>query len=87
MKIVKGACVKMPDGRIGRARGLDKKLRKWKIRVKRSTSNSHEFIYVKGSELVVVDCPKGWMSIIGYNNYVKVTLFKMKEREKLNRTG
>ena len=81
MPLAIGACVKIPDGRIGRVREYNNKL--WKVRVKRNTSDSHTFMYFTTSELRVVKCPDGWMSVDGYNNYVKKTLKKMRERKKL----
>jgi hypothetical protein len=78
MKIKQGDCVKIPDGRYGRVR--DYSNGKWRVRVKRKTSNSHQFMYYKSSQLRVVSCPKGWMSIKGYNSYVRKTLSKMKRR-------
>jgi len=80
MTISQGICVKIPDGRIGRVREFDKQKKKWKVRVKRSTSNTHQFLYFTKVELTVVSCPSGWMSVDGYNNYVKITLQKMKQR-------
>lgn len=79
MNIRVGCCVKLNDRRIGRVRektstGL------WKVRVKRFTSDTHQFLYLKRNEMKVVKCPQGWMSIDGYNRYVKKTLAKMKER-------
>ena len=81
MKIKPGFCVKLPDGRIGRARnknlsGL------WKIRVRRFTSNTHQFLYYKSKELTVIPCPSGWMSVDGYNRYLRKTLAKMRSRNK-----
>jgi hypothetical protein len=76
--ILLGDCVKIPDGRIGRVRA--KKGTLWEIRVKRITSDTHMFILYKSSELKVVDCPIGWMSRNGYNNYLKKTLKKMSKR-------
>lgn len=79
MSIKPGICVKLPDKRIGRVRAKNKK-GEWQVRLKRKTSESHQFLYFKPSELKVVDCPKGWMSVEGYNNYLKKTLAKMKQR-------
>lgn len=73
-----GDCVKIPDGRIGRVRA--KKGNLWEIRVRRTTSDTHAFILFKSSELKIVDCPVGWMSRDGYNNYLKKTLKKMSKR-------
>lgn len=71
-KIKKGMCVKIPDGRIGRVR--DYSARKWRVRVKRTTSNSHVFMRFNSADLIIVDCPPGWMSVDGYNNYIKKTV-------------
>lgn len=73
-----GECVKIPDGRIGRVR--EKLKEGYKIRVKRKNSNTHQFLIFQGKELERVDCPKGWMSVEGYNRYLKTTLQKMRER-------
>ena len=72
-----GDCVKLPDGRIGRVREVKEKI---KIRVRRKTSNTHQFLYFEKNELQKVDCPKGWMSPEGYKRYLKVTLEKMRKR-------
>ncbi len=78
-KISPGKCVRIPDGRIGRVRDLhDDGL--WRIRVKRTTSNTNQFLYFKASQLKLVTCPQGWMGEEGYNNYVKKTLAKMNLR-------
>jgi hypothetical protein len=69
MLIQKGSCVRIPDKRVGRVR--EKINGKWKIRVRRKTSMSHEFLYFKPSELKSIPCPKGWMSIQGYNDYIR----------------
>jgi len=75
-----GMCVKVPDGRIGRVRA--KVRSQYKIRVRRKTSNSHQFLFFSAKELVAVACPVGWMSPAGYNRYVKKTLQKMQQRAK-----
>lgn len=73
-----GECVKIPDGRIGRVR--EKIGSKYKIRVMRKTSRTHQFLFFASKALKAVPCPKGWMSREGYNNYIKKTLSKMKRR-------
>ncbi len=78
--IVIGGCVKIPDGRIARVRERIKN--QYKVRVRRKTSLSHQFLYFNAKELKPVDCPKGWMSVEGYKRYLKATLAKMKTREK-----
>lgn len=75
-----GGCVEIPDGRIGRVR--EKVNNQYKVRVRRKTSASHQFLSFDANDLKPVDCPKGWMSIEGYKRYLKVTLLKMKERQK-----
>ncbi len=78
--IHKGDCVTIPDGRIGRVR--DVQGNKYKVRVRRKISKTHQFLIFSSSDLQVVACPKGWMSPEGYNKYITTTLAKMKEREK-----
>ena len=75
-----GDCVQVPDGRIGRVRLLEKE--RVKVRLMRTTSHTHQFIWYKQSDLKAVACPKGWMSPEGYNRYLKITLEKMKARKK-----
>lgn len=82
MSIKPGSCVKIPDGRIGRTRNKEQQ-GKWRVRVKRKTSDTRQFLYFNSSELKVIDCPQGWMSVKGYNSYLKQTLTKMKKRIKL----
>jgi hypothetical protein len=77
--IGEGDCVKIPDGRVGRVR--ERHGDKFRVRVRRQTSNSHQFLMFGADELQPVDCPKGWMSPEGYNRYLRVTLAKMRERE------
>ncbi|HZS48815.1 MAG TPA: hypothetical protein VFC63_27330 [Blastocatellia bacterium] len=76
--IKKGECVKIPDGRVARVR--DKHGDKYRVRVRRKTSKTHQFLFFAAGDLEVVQCPKGWMSPAGYNRYTRVTLKKMKER-------
>jgi hypothetical protein len=78
MVIQKGDCVKIPDGRIGRVRDIVDG--EYKIRVRRKTSQSHQFHIFKRDELTSVQCPKGWMRPEAYNHYLQVTLAKMKIR-------
>jgi hypothetical protein len=73
-----GDCVKLPDGRIGRVRG--KVADKYKVRVRRKTSNTHQFLMFSATELKRIDCPKGWMSPESYNRYLKATLAKLRKR-------
>ncbi len=73
-----GDCVRIPDGRIARVR--DHPGDKYKVRVRRQTSNTHQFLVLDGAGLERVPCPRGWMSPEGYNRYLEVTLAKMHER-------
>lgn len=75
-----GDCVTVPDGRIGRVREISGE--RIKVRLRRRTSDTHQFVFFKSSELNITSCPKGWMSPDGYNRYLKVTLAKMKARNK-----
>ncbi len=73
-----GDCVKIPDGRLARVR--EKLASKYKVRVRRKTSKTHQFLIFPVHQLELVDCPKGWMSREGYNRYLKITLSKMRQR-------
>jgi len=75
-----GDCVKIPDGRIGRLRDFVDGA--YKVRVRRKTSNTHQFLMFSKDELTKVACPTGWMSPEGYNRYLKKTLAKMVIRNK-----
>lgn len=81
--IVIGGCVKIPDGRIGHVR--EKVKDQYKVRVRRKTSVSHQFLSFNVKELKPVDCPRGWMSVQGYKRYLKITLGKMKARRKVQK--
>ncbi len=74
-----GACVRIPDGRIGRIRQVSGQ--KYRVRVRRATSKTHQFLMFAAGDLKQVDCPKGWMSPEGYKRYLKVTLAKMRQRQ------
>jgi hypothetical protein len=73
-----GDCVRIPDGRIARVRDSIKGVHR--VRVRRKTSQSHQFLELHKEALIKVECPKGWMSPDGYNKYLKVTLEKMRLR-------
>ncbi len=76
-----GDCVRTPDGRFGRVRGrLNAQVR---VRVRRHSGGSHQFVLHSAAELVLIDCPKGWMSPEGYRRYLRVTLAKMRLRQLL----
>lgn len=78
-----GDCVRIPDGRIGRVR--DAAEDSIKVRVRRQTSKSHQFLTFKPEQIERVECPKGWMSPEGYKRYLTVTLAKMRERKAAKR--
>jgi ribosome-associated translation inhibitor RaiA len=73
-----GDCVRIPDGRIGRVRNTVGNA--YRVRVRRETSQSHQFLMFAAKDLRRVDCPKGWMSPAGYLRYLRVTLAKMQRR-------
>ncbi len=74
---VVGDCVRIPDGRIGRVREVAG--RRYKVRVRRQTSQTHQFVEFAAGDLERGDCPKGWMSPEGYARYLDATLARMKE--------
>jgi hypothetical protein len=74
-----GDCVRIPDGRIGRVRNTVGNA--YRVRVRRKTSQLHQFLMFAAKDLKRVDCPKGWMSPAGYLRYLKVTLAKMRQRQ------
>jgi hypothetical protein len=76
--ICQGDCVKVPDGRIARVR--ERVADGYKVRLRRKTGKSHQFLTLARHDLERVDCPKGWMSPEGYNRYLEATLAKMRER-------
>ena len=78
--LLKGDCVKIPDGRIGRLR--EKVGTKYKVRVRRVKSQSHQFLVFNPGKLKKRVCPTGWMSPEGYNRYLKKTMTKMHQRER-----
>jgi hypothetical protein len=73
-----GDCVRIPDGRIGRVRDVTGT--RYRVRVRRTTSATHQFLMFAPEDLQPVDCPKGWMSPEGYVRYLTATLAKMQER-------
>ncbi len=73
-----GDCVRIPDGRIGRVRAIEKG--QARVRVRRKTSATHQFLMFARKDLRRVDCPPGWMSPAGYLRYLRVTLAKMRMR-------
>jgi hypothetical protein len=77
-KIRAGDCVKIPDGRIARVREISEG--RCRVRVRRATSNTRQFLFFPARELERVDCPKGWMSPVGYNHYLRAALSKMRDR-------
>ena len=75
-----GDCVRVPDGRIGRVRAID--AGRYRVRVQRRTSKTHQFLLLHASELRRVECPAGWMSPDGYRRYLEPTLAKLRERQR-----
>jgi hypothetical protein len=78
-----GDCVRMLDGRIGRVREVSGG--KTRVRVRRTTSATHQFLTFAAKELQRADCPKGWMSPQGYARYLRITLAKMRRRRSVSR--
>jgi hypothetical protein len=78
-------CVSIPDGRIGRVREVIGG--KYRVRVRRTSSSTHQFLMFAASDLKHADCPKGWMSPEGYARYLKVTLAKMRQRQTKSKKG
>jgi hypothetical protein len=74
-----GDCVRIPDGRVGRIREVSG--RKYRVRVRRPTDTTHQFLMFAAKDLKRVACPKGWMSPEGYARYLSATLAKMRQRE------
>jgi hypothetical protein len=74
-----GECVRIPDGRVGRIREVSG--RKYRVRVRRSTSATHRFLMFAANDVTAVKCPKGWMSPEGYARYLTATLAKMRLRQ------
>lgn len=74
-----GACVRIPGGRIGRIRNLAGK--QCRVRVRRITSKTHQFLMFAAGDLKCVACPKGWMSSEGYVRYLAATLATMRQRQ------
>jgi hypothetical protein len=79
-KVRAGGCVRIPDGRIARVRGAASG--GYKVRVRRKTSATHQFLTFAPGQFEPVACPSGWMSPSGYNRYLKATLYKMRQRER-----
>jgi len=78
-----GDCVRVPDGRIGRVRArVGRKLR---VRVRRRTSETHQFLLLTQSELRRVKCHEGWMRPAGYRRYLRPTLAKLRSRLRARR--
>lgn len=75
-----GDCVKLLDGRIGRVRA--KTGGSYRVRVRRASSNTHQFVIIAASAIKPIACPRGWMSPDGYRRYLRVTLAKMRQRSK-----
>ena len=75
-----GDCVRVPDGRVGRVRALERGV--YRVRVQRHTSRTHQFLHLAAGELTRVECPAGWMSPAGYRRYLEATLAKLRARQR-----
>lgn len=73
-----GDCVRLPDGRIGRVRGVSRG--RYRVRVLRTTSAANQFLLFAAKDLKRVECPKRWMSPEGYMRYLTATLSRMRQR-------
>jgi hypothetical protein len=73
-----GDCVRIPDGRIARVRGTSRS--GYRVRVRRKTSKTHQFLVFPAVQMKAVECPEGWMSPTGYRRYLRTTLAKMRAR-------
>lgn len=80
-----GDCVRIPDGRIGRVRDVARA--GCRVRVRRKTSRTHQFLIFAAEDLRRVDCPKGWMSPAGYMRYLRATLEKMRQPNSHRKRG
>ena len=78
-----GDCVQVPDGRIGRVRAIEAS--RFRVRVQRRTSKTHQFLLLRAGEMSRVECPPGWMSPAGYRSYLTQTLAKQRERARQTR--
>jgi hypothetical protein len=61
--------------------------RKWRVRVRRRTSATHQFLLLAAGEIRKVACPPGWMSPDGYRRYLTATLAKQRARQRAKREG
>ncbi len=73
-----GDCVRIPDGRIGRVREVSGS--KYRVRLRRTTSATHQFLTFAARDLKRAACPRGWMSPEGYARYLEATLARMRQR-------
>ena len=73
-----GDCVRIPDGRIGRVRDVTGT--QFRVRVRRTTSATHQFLMFAPEDLQPAACLKGWMSPEGYVRDLTATLAKMHGR-------
>lgn len=73
-----GDCVRVPDGRVGRVRAVA--AGRYRVRVRRRTSKTHQFLLFRAGEVSRVQCPAGWMSPAGYRRYLRPTLAKLRRR-------
>ena len=77
-KITVGDCVRVPGGRLGRVRA--RVAAGWRVRVRRHSGTSNEFLVLLPSQMRRIPTPKGWMTPIGYRRYLKATLARLRLR-------
>jgi hypothetical protein len=51
-----------------------------RVRVRRTSSQTHQFLLGRPSDLQLIECPAGWMSPTGYRRYLRPTLAKLRAR-------
>jgi hypothetical protein len=66
-------------GRVGHIRDVSG--RKYRVRVRRTTGTTHQFLMLVAKDLKRVACPKGWMSPEGYVRYLTATLATTHQRQ------
>ncbi len=54
---------------------------KCRVRVRRKTSATNQFLMFQAEDLKRANCPGGWMSREGYVSYLTKTLGKMRLRQ------
>lgn len=78
-RIQPGDCVRIPDGRLGRVREVTAD--GCKVRVRRPSGHSDEFVDLAERDLEITTCPKGWMTPAGYLRYLAGVHAALRERQ------